>query len=376
MTDEKPKYLNTSDTPAFKKSNNLFALNKAKNSKSDKLILCEGYMDVIAIHQAGFDYAIATLGTALTVEQARIIRRYTNNVVICYDADEAGQKATARAIDILRQENLNIRVLTVPDGKDPDEFIRKNGEDGHIMFKRLIEGTGTDIEYQLQKLRSRFDVSSTDGQVKFMNSAARIIARIDNPVERDLYEGKLCTEFDITKTEFKRLVASVMNGINRKEKTREFDNIKKQLALPDTAPAAASNGRKTRKQKAEEFVIAYLMNNPDMVRTVYKDLKPENISDGLNRMLYRTITDRVLSGRPAAYGDIAGEFTQEENSLVAAILSRYSPELCTPDVCRDYVNVIISDHESITPESLSQRSDEDIRAYLEAVKNKKLKNKQ
>ena len=375
MTDEKPKYLNTSDTPAFKKSYNLFALNKAKNSKSDKIILCEGYMDVIAIHQAGFDYAIATLGTALTSEQARIIKRSTNNVIICYDADEAGQKATARAIEILRQENLNIRVLTVPDGKDPDEFIRKNGENGHIRFKMLIEGTGTDIEYQLLKLKSSFDTTTTDGTVRYMNAAARVIAQIDNPVERDVYEGKVCDEFNVTKEEFKRLVNSVIRSSRRREKTREFEKIKNDLAVPAKNETVYTNRRQTRSQKAEEFVITYLLNNVDMAKAVYAELKPEQISEGFHRRLYETIIQRAMNNRSSGFTDISGEFTMEENSRIAAMLTKYSPSLHTYDACKDYVNAILEDHEFVSAKQLSEQSDEDVQSYLDSLKNKKLGNK-
>ncbi len=375
MTDEKPKYLNTSDTPAFKKSYNLFALNKAKNSKSDKIILCEGYMDVIAIHQAGFDYAIATLGTALTSEQARIIKRYTNNVIICYDADEAGQKATARAIEILRQENLNIRVLTVPDGKDPDEFIRKNGENGHIRFKMLIEGTGTDIEYQLLKLKSSFDTTTTDGTVRYMNAAARVIAQIDNPVERDVYEGKVCDEFNVTKEEFKRLVNSVIRSSRRREKTREFEKIKNDLAVPAKNETVYTNRRQMRSQKAEEFVITYLLNNVDMAKAVYAELKPEQISEGFHRRLYETIIQRAMNNRSSGFTDISGEFTMEENSRIAAMLTKYSPSLHTYDACKDYVNAILEDHEFVSAKQLSEQSDQDVQSYLDSLKNKKLGNK-
>ncbi len=138
LTDEKPKYLNTSDTLVFHKSNSLFALNFAKNENSERLILAEGYMDVIALHQAGFRTAVATLGTALTSEQARIMAKYAREVVVCYDADEAGQKATARAIPLLRDAGLNVKVLTVPNGKDPDEFIRSWGDQGYARFRQLF----------------------------------------------------------------------------------------------------------------------------------------------------------------------------------------------------------------------------------------------
>ena len=374
MTDQKPKYLNTSDTPVFKKSENLFSLNNAKNSGSRTLILCEGYMDVIAIHQAGFDFAVATLGTALTPEQARIIKKYTNNVIICYDADEAGQKATARAIEILRKENLNIQVLTVPDGKDPDEFIRKHGENGHIRFKMLIEGTGTDIEYRLKKLKDSFETDTADGQVQYMNEAAKVIAAIENPVERNIYAGRVCEEFSVTKTEFERLIDSIIKKNSRRDKRREFDKIKNNLAVPTSNSAAAARGRKTRAQKAEEFVITYLMNNPDAVKAVSKKLEPTKVSEGLNRRLYETIISRYENGRDVSYTGISPEFTMEENSLIVAMISVYSPGLYTYDACMECVQTILNDSALLSAKELSAKSDEDVQAYLEAKKNK-LKNK-
>ena len=331
-------------------------------------------MDVIAIHQAGFDFAVATLGTALTPEQARIIKKYTNNVIICYDADEAGQKATARAIEILRKENLNIQVLTVPDGKDPDEFIRKHGENGHIRFKMLIEGTGTDIEYRLKKLKDSFETDTADGQVQYMNEAAKVIAAIENPVERNIYAGRVCEEFSVTKTEFERLIDSIIKKNSRRDKRREFDKIKNNLAVPTSNSAAAARGRKTRAQKAEEFVITYLMNNPDAVKAVSKKLEPTKVSEGLNRRLYETIISRYENGRDVSYTGISPEFTMEENSLIVAMISVYSPGLYTYDACMECVQTILNDSALLSAKELSAKSDEDVQAYLEAKKNK-LKNK-
>lgn len=142
LTDAKPKYLNTSDTLVFRKSDALFALNFAKNQGGQQLILAEGYMDVISLHQAGFTNAVATLGTALTMEQARLMSRYAKEVVICYDADEAGQKATARAIPMFREAGLLVKVLNIVGGKDPDEYIRSYGEQGPARFKRFWTPAG------------------------------------------------------------------------------------------------------------------------------------------------------------------------------------------------------------------------------------------
>ena len=190
MTDQKPKYLNTSDTPVFKKSENLFSLNNAKNAGSRTLMLCEGYMDVIAVTQAGFKNAVATLGTALTTEQAMLIKRYADEVIICYDADEAGQKATARAIPILRNAGLLVRVLTIPNGKDPDEFIKSQGADGPEAFKAIIDRSGNDVDYRLQKLKADFNLDVSDGKVGYLEAASRIIASIQSPIEQDVYASK------------------------------------------------------------------------------------------------------------------------------------------------------------------------------------------
>ncbi len=154
MTDQKPKYLNTSDTLVFKKSYGLFAMNFAKNSGEQQLILAEGYMDVIALHQAGFVNAIAGLGTALTTEQVHLISRYAKEVILAYDADQAGQKATSRAIEMLRSVGLQVKILSITGGKDPDEYIRSFGEQGAVRFKQLIEKSGNDVEYRLQKIKT------------------------------------------------------------------------------------------------------------------------------------------------------------------------------------------------------------------------------
>ena len=161
LTNEKPKYINTSDTPVYHKSSGLFAMNFAKNAlENDRIILAEGYMDVISLHKAGIENAIASLGTALTAEQARIIARYAKEVVICYDSDEAGQKAAQRAIPILRGAGLLVRVMAVPGNKDPDEFINACGDEGAARFRRLIEQSGNDVEYRLAKLKSGYDLSN------------------------------------------------------------------------------------------------------------------------------------------------------------------------------------------------------------------------
>ena len=215
MSDEKPKYLNTSDTPVFKKSSNLFALNFAKNVGENMLILCEGYKDVIALHQAGFQNAIATLGTSLTTEQAMIIKRYCDTVAICYDADEAGQKATSRAIGILRPTGIGIRIITVPSGKDPDEFIRSYGEQGPVRFRKLLESSGNDVRYQIQKVRKKYDTQIPEQRISFLNECARLLAELNSDIDADVYAGELAEELSVSKS-------SIKNEIEKYRKRNQY----------------------------------------------------------------------------------------------------------------------------------------------------------
>jgi len=372
MTDEKPKYLNTSDTPAFRKSNNLFALNMAKNSKSDMLILCEGYMDVIALHQAGFDFAVATLGTALTQEQALVIKRYTNTVVICYDSDEAGQKATARAISILRNEGLDIRVLTIPDGKDPDEFIKRHGNNGYIKFKQLLDATGNDLEYRLSKLKKSYNISTAEGMTKFMTEAAKLLAELDNQIERSVYIGKLCEETGVDKKSVENQVAKYVRGRFRKENKAELSRIQKQLNGSDDR-LNVQKTKKVRGVKAEEALIAYMMLNPDMVRSIYAKLPPEKMLTDFNRRVYENIAERVFNGRSATMVDLSGDFNSEDNARIAKMLANSIVGTNSAELCWEYVDIILEEGEKRSAEDIAQQSPEDIQEYFNKMKELKKK---
>lgn len=221
LTDEKPKYINTADTPVYHKSSGLFAMNFAKNAGTRQLILAEGYMDVIALHRAGFQNSIASLGTALTTEQANIIRRYADEVVICYDSDEAGQRATQRAIPILKKAGLSIRVITVPGNKDPDEFMRSFGKDGPLRFKALLEESGNDLEYRLRKVRDKYDIETDDGRVKYLQEAAEVVGFIDDKIAQDVYAGKLSRETGVSKEAILSMAEKRPRGqLNREKKKK------------------------------------------------------------------------------------------------------------------------------------------------------------
>lgn len=374
MTDEKPKYLNTSDTVVFKKSNNLFALNKAKNAKSDKIILCEGYMDVIALHQAGFDFAVATLGTALTQEQAVILKKYTSTVVICYDADEAGQKATSRAIDILRREGLGIRVLTVPEGKDPDEYMKLHKENGVIKFKQLLEGTGNDLHYRISKLKEKYNINTAEGKVDFMTAAAKLLAKLDNPVEIHVYAGELCTELDIEKNAFENQIRGYLKKEAGKVKTAELTKMMQELSGRNDK-INTDKPSNLRAARAEEKLIAYLIYNPDSADWLSKALPPESMVTEFNKKVYSAVLSRTLRGASAMLIDISAEFTPEENSRIASFLADYNVDAVSCEVCREYVDVILAEGRKRSPEEIASYSNEGIQDYINSLREEKLRKK-
>ena len=367
MTDEKPKYLNTSDTPVFKKSENLFSLNNAKNTGSRSLILCEGYMDVIAVNQAGFQNAVATLGTALTVEQAMLIKRYADEVVICYDSDEAGQKATARAIPILRKAGLLVRVLTIPSGKDPDEFIKSKGADGPAAFKTLIEKSGNDVDYRLQKLKSDFNLQTSDGKVGFLEAASRIIASIQSPIERDVYTSKLCTEFGIGKDSFERQINNINRRNNREAQKKEVRKIQADLSGRNDK-LDADRAKKPRSSSAEEALVVHLINHPDSSKYISAQIKPEQFQSELMKRYYQYILNRINEGLEPL-NNINADFTDDERSRLYMMISKRSSLAGTKQSLDEYINVIKQESAKLSHDDISDMSAQQIQEYLKSKTN-------
>lgn len=369
MTDEKPKYLNTSDTPVFKKSANLFSLNNAKNSGSRTLILCEGYMDVIAVNQAGFTNAVATLGTALTSEQAVLMKRYADEVIICYDADEAGQKATARAIPILRNAGLVIRVLSIPSGKDPDEFIRSKGKDGPVAFKALLEKSGNDIEYRLQKLKQVHNTETTDGKVAFLEAASKVIATISSPIERDVYTSKICAELNVDKNAFKQQLSRLTGRAKRDSKKQEARKIQTELSRRNDK-INTDHYKKPRSSSAEEALVVYLVNNPDSASEISSKLKPEQFQNSLIRRYYEYILNRIIDGLDPL-NNITADFSSDEASKLFQLMSQTIPSASTPQAMREYIEVINEESQKLSSDDISSMSPDQLRDYLEQMKKNK-----
>lgn len=370
MGDSKPKYLNTSDTLVFKKNQNLFSMNFAKKSKENKLILAEGYMDVISLNQAGFDYAVATLGTSLTKEQVRLISRYTDEVIIAYDSDEAGQKATKRAISLLRESDLLIRVLTIPKGKDPDEYIKSFGKDGSLRFKQLIENSENDVLYSIDRIKKDIDLESPDGKIKYLIEASKILANLDKKIEREIYASKLSEEIGIEKSTIMLQVEKLLKKNSKLCMQKEFKDIRKSTVarLDKINPEKYEN---LRAANAEEALIAYLINNPDSVEYVYSKLKQDKFSTGFNRKIYENIIGRSKDGEGISLTDLSQDFSIDEISRIAKMLSVYIKPVDGLKTVNEYIDVIVYENDKIDNKKVKECDIDDITDYIKLLRDKK-----
>lgn len=316
LDDSKPKYINTGDTLVYKKTNELFALNFAKDSKEDALILCEGYMDVIAMHQAGFTNAVAGCGTALTTEQVRLISRYAKEVILTYDADEAGQKALQKAMTLFDQTDVKVRIPALVGGKDPDEIIRTYGRD---KFKGMLEGASNETEFRLLALRRQYNLATTQGKIDFIGGALQILATLP-PVEQDLYVSRLSEELGMERQNMKvQLQDLVARQGNRREK-REFKRIV-QENMRKTARETMATDASLRKLRAEDRLISLLLRYPDCSR-LCKDFDPQWLTPGFAQRVFTLILQRLENGDGTELMDLRDRLTDDEMGRLSGIIAR------------------------------------------------------
>lgn len=370
LTDEKPKYINTSDTPVYHKSSGLFAMNFAKNNGGEQLILAEGYMDVISLHQAGFTNAMASLGTSLTVEQARLMARYAKEVVICYDSDDAGRRATARAIPILRDAGLLVKVLAVPGNKDPDEYIRSHGAEGHAYFKRLLDACGNDVEYRLSRIKAECSTETPQGRVEYLTRGAELLSTLENRIEQEVYAGRLAQETGIDRG---AVLSQVRKYSRRREKNRsqkQFRQVQRELgAVGDTVNPEKS--RHLRAANAEEALIAYLAAHPDGAEWVEKRLPPEKFSTNFTRKLYRMVLEKLKDNKPLALSDLSQDLTEDEVSAVSGILARHHSVPAGRRDAEEYIEIIEQEAGRLSEEALRTASEEELMKQLQTLRERK-----
>ena len=333
------KYLNSPETLIFNKRKNLFGLNLAKKSKAGFLILVEGNIDVVTLHQYGFDNAIASLGTSLTEEQAALMTRYAEQVILIYDGDKAGQNATQRAIPILEKAGLQVKVLQLKDAKDPDEYLKKFGAD---KFKLLLEGSSNRVEYQLNAIARKYDIREDDQKVKFINEATDFISTLSNAVQREIYGHRVAEAAGISYDALKL-------EVNKAYKRRIAREKKKQERI-DLAPAQAHQpkSREIRYENmksamAEEGVLGLIMKDAALLDQA-EQLKAEEFSSPLLGRVYEQLRLRHKQGLEVNLAVLA-DLTPDEYSHIAGIIQRQQGPV-NEQALADCIRVIRGEHQS------------------------------
>ncbi len=359
LDDSKPKYLNSPETVIFNKRKNLFALNVTKKSKEDYIILTEGYMDAIALHQYGFDCAVASLGTALTEEHAQLLSKYTEKVILTYDGDEAGQNATRRAIPILEKAGLTVKVLRMQGAKDPDEFLKKYGPDA---FRSLLNKSENQAEYHLRSLQKKFDLTKDDQRVAFLKEAAAFIATLRNAVEREIY-GHRAAETAGVKPETMKI--EVDKAYRRLESIRRKKQETQDLSATQSRQPAFRTIRydDVRSAMAEEGLLRMLYQEPSLFYQV--NLTQERFSSSLLGRAYTVFRTQQEEGREVSLSTLGEEFAKEEIAHLSAVLQK-NREAVSEKALQDYIGVINAQYQKRLPGGEAQ-----LRALQERKKNAK-----
>lgn len=358
LDDSKPKYINTSDTLAYKKTNEVFGLNYAKDSGKDSLILCEGYMDVIAMHQAGFTNAVAGCGTALTNEQVRLLSRYAKEIILVYDNDEAGQKALNKAISLFDQVDIKISIPTISGGKDPDEIIKNLGR---ARFADMLENSSNEVEFAIMKLRRGFNLQTTQGKSQFAGEAVKILANA-TPIEQDLYLSRLADELGIEKRALQAQLVEYSARMAKGRKKREYNKIIDD-DLRKTRKESFEADTSTVSLKAQARVIGLLMTYPDCY-SLCKDLNSDEFTAGFYKKAYETVTQRIrdnLSLELIVFNEV---FTDDEMGKFTHLVSVSQNSSNPKKEFTDCINVIDNEYKKQNSKSTSEMNDDDFRNFF------------
>ena len=358
MDDSKPKYRNTMDTPVFKKSRNLFALNFARLNCTDSLILCEGYMDVIALHAAGFTNAVATLGTAITSEQARMMGRYTKKVIICYDADEAGQKAAQKAMQLLSEVGLEVGVIRVPGAKDPDEYIKTYGKD---KFAEIIANSKSKFEYNMESILSKYDLNAPQDKINALTDIEKLISKVYFKAERDIYIKNVSDKFGVNAKSISDDVARLEAAEQRANRKSESQKIKMQAAgYADKINMDFAKAPQI--AKCEESVLGLMLLYPEHLKSVFdKELLSESdFFTEFNRRIFVFLRESYSRGEYSV-DDFDSAFNVEEVGRITKMkVSRMSLSENGKSVLEECVNSL--------KDSMDKKSAENV-STLDALNN-------
>lgn len=368
LGDEKPKYINSPETLVYKKSRAMFALNIAKKSASRRYILCEGYMDVISLHQAGFDTAVAACGTALTPEQVKLLGEYADEVVLCYDSDEAGQKATARSLELFSSSPIKVSVLTVTGAKDPDEFIKKYGRE---RFEMLLEGSRNALEYKLARVKAKYDLTTDAGRVEYIKDAIRLLAGRITPTERDVYAGRLAEEAGVSKPAvLNQLDAAIQQNARRARQQKQKELLGQGVAAHIKVPYSMGGEKALGVANAEQQLVAAMLKNPDFIPAAQKRVTPQQLLMPEMQQACEAIFKSYEKGVTVELATLAPLLPEAAVTELSGILARNHDVGLT---ARD-VDMYLARIEQSLPKSTQagRMSSQELEDYLERLRNKKI----
>ena len=361
---QEPKYLNSPETLVFSKRRILYGIHRAKNTKRGSMLLVEGNIDVVTLHQAGFDNAVASMGTALTTEQTRLISRYAKEIVLCYDNDPAGHKATERALDILKDSEFSVKVLKLPDRMvdgaavkiDADDFIKLHGPEA---FEQLLKGSGGGMEYRLLELTTRYDFSDDGQRVEYLKAACELIAGLGSPVEREVWARRAAEPAGVTGE-------AVIREAERLRKKR-LSGEKKQYERSSSRPASqAQPQEKTLRYenivsaRAEEGILRLLLQDPGLIKSC--PLPEEEFSSPFLRGLYASLRRRQAEGLSVNPSALLTSLSEGEAAQLTQILQTQVAPGNAGEALADCLRVVHTEY--------VKRSG-DLAAIAELMKNKR-----
>lgn len=369
MDDSKPKYINSPETLVYKKSRTLFALNLAKKSASKRFILCEGYMDVISMHEAGFDTAVCACGTALTPEQVKLLSEYAEEAVLSYDSDEAGQKATARSLALFANTPIKVSVLSIPGAKDPDEFIRHYGKD---RFEMILNGAANPTEFRLAKSKTKYDLRTDDGRLEYIREAIDILASGSvSPTARDVYAGRIAGETGVAKQAILSQMEGAIKGAARRARRKEQQDMAAQGNGADIRVPYDRGGQEAMgAAAAARQLVAAMLQDPDQIPYVRSNLNLDEVPEPEIQAAARAIYDCADKGIPVNATSLASCLEEKAYSLVMKVQAQNSIQRLT----RKDIDMFLERLRHAVPKSkqAAQTSDEDFRKLFASITQEKV----
>ena len=367
LDDSKPKYVNSPETLVYHKSDTVFALQLAKRSAARRYVLCEGYMDVITMQQAGIDTAVCACGTALTPDQVRLISQYAEEVILCYDSDEAGQKATLRSLELFRSSPVKVGVLQIPGAKDPDEYIKKYGPE---RFQALLDGVGSALDFRLENLRRKYDLKEDSQRLQYVKEAVEMLAQRSNPTEREVYAGRLAEQTDISKSAILAQLAQAGQQVGRKHRWEQNRAILHSGEMDTIEVPYSAGGRQALGvASAQQRLLAAVLREPRYLPQAQAGLQPEQFLMPLHQQIYQAMLDTAARGEDLTLAVLHQTLSEEALHELSRLAAQYSDVNCTPEDIRLYLDRIARG----TPKAskAAEMSNDELTRYLQSMREQK-----